>query len=208
MRDEAVWLVRGLVALAPYLPVSVAPELGEELLDAALSLAPTSRPVELAQAAPYLTEPLLRRALETFAGSDDGSVAARRALLPRLAELGHASEAFEDALATQLSGRVRDRYPGVDAWACLVPHLPESMKVNACDKGLGLISRVDAPKTTSGAGSGTAASNSSDTSTDAATGSTAGAGSSAGQTLVDVPQCTGSRELAGAADAILDGGDP
>lgn len=136
--------VHGLAAIAPYAPESDKPALAAEMLDAAEKIDRIFMPRELAEVAPHLTEPTLRRALDWADSLDkeDGTAAVRE-LLPRLADLGHVQEAFDRALAGQEVGRYLDKIPGVEAWAGLIPHLPEPLRAQACHEALRLATRIN-----------------------------------------------------------------
>ena len=94
---------------------------------------------------PYLTEPALRRALDWLDSLEPATgTKAARSLLPRLAELGHAQEAFDRALDGQELGRSADFAPGVDVWA--VPHTAIAATapgVGHATEALRLASRID-----------------------------------------------------------------
>lgn len=150
LQQDPVWRVRGLVAVAPYVPEPERAPLAEEMLEAARAVKVLLLTGELAGAAPHLTKPVLRRALEWVdSGEPEAGTKVARGLLPRLADLGHAEEAYDRALAGQEVGRGQkvgrhgDRIPGVDAWANLIPHLPEPLRAQACREAIHLASRID-----------------------------------------------------------------
>ena len=145
LQEDPVWRVRGLVAVAPYAPELEKSALAEEMLDATQELGSLFLARELAEVAPHLPEPVLRRALDWAADfeSEDG-MAAVRVLLPRLSDLGHVQEAYDRALAGQDVGRrILDKVPGVEAWANLIPHLPEPLQAQACHHALRLATRIN-----------------------------------------------------------------
>ena len=132
------------LAIAPYAPAFQRAPLAEEMLDLVRRDADSgdlSLPPEMG---PYLTEPALRRALDWLDSLEPATgTKAARSLLPRLAELGHAQEAFDRALDGQELGRSADFAPGVDVWADLIPLLPQPLRDRACDEALRLASRID-----------------------------------------------------------------
>ncbi|MFF1263566.1 hypothetical protein ACFVZT_43050 [Streptomyces sp. NPDC058321] len=138
--QDSVWRVRILVAVAPYVPESETSALAEEMFDATQKLDRIHLPGELVGVAPHLNEPTLRRALEWAGGLEaETGVAVASALLPRLADLGHAQEAYNRAVTAQETGW---RY-GAEAWADLAPHLPKALGVQACRKALRLATSID-----------------------------------------------------------------
>ena len=134
----------GLVAVAPYAPKSERAALAEEMLDAVQKLDPVRVPGELAGVGPHLTESTIRRALDWISDLDgDTGTRAARALLPRLADLGHAQEAYDRALVGQEMGQILDWIPGIDAWADLIPHLPEPLRTQGCREALRLATSIN-----------------------------------------------------------------
>lgn len=141
--ENDVWRVRALVGIAPYAPDSERPALAEEMLQAALGIEDRILlPYELAKVAPFLTDQLVDRGLKWAQESGKGTIATVRALLPRYAELGHPQEAYDRALATQDEDRNAFFVPGVDAWAALIPHLPQPIRARACDQAIRLASSI------------------------------------------------------------------
>jgi hypothetical protein len=151
LRADRVWRVRALVAVAPHAPEPERAALAQEMFDAVRAVQLWFLPSELAGVAPHLTEPVLRKSLdwldsfETGANSFDRetSTKAVSALLPRLANLGHPQEAYERALAGQEVGRRNNDLPGVDAWADLIPKLPDPLRSQACREAVRLASSID-----------------------------------------------------------------
>jgi Trypsin-like peptidase domain len=143
-----IWLVRGLVAVASFVPEEELPALRSEMLKAAQAIQDLiSLPYELAEVVPYLPEPLLRQALDFARAIPDGdrSAGTIRALLPRLVELGHPQEACDLALTTQKPDR---SWSGAEpdltkALATLIPHLPKPLQNQACREALSAAQRID-----------------------------------------------------------------
>lgn len=141
---DEVWRVRGMAAIAPHTPKPKRSVLEEEMVGAVQQVGKILLPGELVGVAPHLTEQALRRLLD-WAGRLDTKTgaAAVRKLLPRLADLGHAQEAYDRAIAEQEVGRDTFGIPGVQAWADLVPHLPEPLRAQACREALRLATSID-----------------------------------------------------------------
>jgi hypothetical protein len=114
------------------------------MLNAAQKLDRIFLPGELADVAPHLMEPALRRALDWVTGLDaEAGTGVVRVLLPRLADLGHVQEAYDRALAGQEVGRDANNVPGAEAWANLIPLLPEPLRSQACREALRLATSID-----------------------------------------------------------------
>jgi hypothetical protein len=147
--ENEVWRVRALAAVAPHVPQGELCAVQRQMLETVKAVDLIHLPHEIGQVASQLPEPLLREAI-AFArgiGEPDRSADTLCALLPRLAELKFANEAFDLALATPAPAdtwRARDYEPKVSrVLASLIPFLPEGLREKACREALSAARRID-----------------------------------------------------------------
>jgi hypothetical protein len=135
------------VAVAPYAPKDERPALSREMLNAARAIEDSIHlSGGIAEVAPHLSEPLLRDAIEFAQEIKDANTSAKTlgALLPRLAELGHAQEAFDLALTTVDADRwyYREEPRVSRILSALIPHLPKPLQNQACREALAAAHRI------------------------------------------------------------------
>ena len=116
--EDATWRARSLAAVVPFVPDDERVTLTQTLLEASRRSADGIR-----LAAPLLPEKLVRTELDRPDADDQATIA----LLERLAQLGHADQAFARA----------QRNPGaVGCLPALIPRLPAPLQTEACRHAL------------------------------------------------------------------------